>query len=38
MLRSALGAAIASYLEDETIIEVMLNRMGGCGSIGCRAA
>lgn len=28
MLRSALGAAIASYLEDETIIEVMLNPDG----------
>ncbi|OKO83778.1 P-type conjugative transfer ATPase TrbB [Bradyrhizobium sp. NAS96.2] len=28
MLRSALGAAIAGYLEDETIIEVMLNPDG----------
>jgi len=28
MLRSALGAAIAGYLEDEAIIEVMLNRDG----------
>lgn len=28
MLRSALGAAIAGYLEDETIVEVMLNPDG----------
>lgn len=28
MLRSALGTAIASYLEDESIIEVMLNPDG----------
>ncbi|KWV49270.1 conjugal transfer protein TrbB [Bradyrhizobium macuxiense] len=29
MLRSALGTAIAGYLEDESIIEVMLNPDGG---------
>ena len=34
MLRTALGPAIAGFLEDPSIVEVMLNPDGGSGSIG----
>ena len=37
MLCTALGPAIAAFLEDPTIVEVMLNPDGRSGSTGCRA-
>lgn len=36
MLRTVLGSAIAQFLEDPAIVEVMLNQMGGSGSTGYR--
>jgi hypothetical protein len=37
MLRTALGPAIAGYLEDPSIVEVMLIPRAGSGSTGGRA-